>query len=89
MNKETVLEITRRLYKAYTNFNEKESKVYTVKGEGYKFQIILSPDPKMMLSTVSEGSFNDIEKIVKAIPYIYLLEQTGIELSINVNKLIE
>lgn len=91
MNKETVLEITRRLYKAYTNFSEKESKVYTVKGEGYNFQILINSDPKIILSSVSEGNFNTIEKIVKAIPFIYLCKQCDIQLltSINIKSLVD
>jgi hypothetical protein len=91
MDRETILEIVNRLYKAYSNFNEKESKIYTVKGNNYCFQIFINSDPKIVLSSVSEGDFNTIEKIVKAIPFIYLCQKCGIQLltSINIKNLVD
>ena len=89
MDRETILEIVKRLFKAYSNFNEKESKIYTVKGDNYNFQILINSDPKIILSSVSKGNFNTIEKIVKAIPFIYLCQQCDIQLltSINIKSL--
>lgn len=91
MDRETILEIVKRLFKAYSNFNEKESKIYTVKGDNYNFQILINSDPKIILSSVSEGNFNTNEKIVKAIPFIYLCQQCDIQLltSINIKSLVD
>ena len=91
MDRETILEIVNRLFKAYSNFNEKESKIYTVKGKNYNFQILINSDPKIILSSVSEGNFNTIEKIVKAIPFINLCKQCDIQLltSINIKSLVD
>jgi hypothetical protein len=83
MEKETIIEITRRLYKAYETFNEKIPRKYTVKGVSYNFKIMLNNDPKIILVMVTEGNFNIIEKIVKAIPFLYLCKNAGILTIIN------
>lgn len=81
MNNDIIKEITTRLYKAYRNVEIKEIKIFNVtnKTNDYNFKISINKDKKINLLEVTNGDFNQIDKIVKAIPFLSMLKNNGIE----------
>lgn len=79
MELETIKKITNRLYKTYKELELKEVKIFNVKGTDYQFTVSITPSKKMNLLEVTNGDFNQIEKIVKAIPFLKMMNDMGIK----------
>lgn len=80
MEANEIKQITNRLYKAYTSTELKRGRQYRVKGENYKFRINVDNDGRFSLLSVDKGDFNEIRKILNAIPFLVLIKQKNIKL---------
>lgn len=86
MKRKDVIEICKRLFKAFCSTELKKNKQYRVNGENYNFKVFVDNDGRFSLLEVTQGEFNLINKLINGLPLLKILKEYKI---FSINSLLE